>query len=272
MRISINGKPVEFITLHGTEPEFNYGYGVFETIRTYAGVPFQLQAHLERLHDSAAAIDLTIPATDKKIQEWIKPHCTSTSPTPITPNHRRIKIIAAHEHIYILSKPLPTQSQLYATGVSLQLTALERQLPHAKLLSYVPEYLAHHTAQTAGYYDALFMTGTQEIREAAFANFFIVKNNVLITPRHNILQGITRQIVMQLAEPYYEIKQRKVLLDEVMVADEAFITQTTTGILPVVRIDKHIVGTGRPGEITQRVMELFQSYVGNDQPQNNHVK
>lgn len=261
MRISIDGQLVESITFNGNEPEFNYGYGVFETMRTYNGTPFHAEDHLERLHNSAEAIQLTLPADYKKILDWIKPHCTSTSLTPSTPNHRRIKIIAAHEHIYILSEPLPIQSQLYTTGVSLQLTALERQLPHAKLLSYVPEYLAHRTAKTAGYYDALLMTGTQEVREAAFANFFIVKNNAVITPRHNILQGITRKIVMDLASQHYEVIQRKLTLEEIMVADEAFITQTTTGVLPVVTIDKHIVGTGQPGEVTLQIMELFTTYV-----------
>lgn len=253
MRISIDGNAVDAVSFTGGEPEFNYGYGAFETVRTYHGLPFHLSDHLARLRTSAAEIQLHVPAQDKQIQNWVLEHCTTTE-------DRRIKIIAASEHVYILSEPLIINAAGQTAGITLQLTRLERRLPHAKLLNYADEYLAHRMAQDHGYDDALLMTAQQEIREAAFANFFIVKNDVIITPHHHILLGITREIVLRLARQQHAVKERPLSLDEVMLSAEAFITQTTTGILPVTHIDRHVIGSGQPGKVTKQLIQQFTEY------------
>lgn len=261
MPISINGKNVDSITLTGTEPEFTHGYGVFETLRSYYGRPFHIQEHLDRLRQSAADMQLTIAPDDATLTKWITNHCVGVQ-TPT--DDLRLKIIAAVDRIYILSQPLSVDPDIYNIGVSVDLQTVERWQPTVKSLSYYQEYLAHERAAAAGHHDALLMNHNQEITEGAYANFFCVKNDVISTARYSILQGITRNIVISLLEPYYTVEQRKVLLDEVMIADECFLSQTSTGILPVVKIDNHIIGTGKPGPITQQAMTMFEEYVQTD--------
>lgn len=253
MNISINGKFVENISLTGSEPEFGMGYGVFETLRSYNGKAFHVADHLERLHYSAADILLDIKPSDDDLVGWIEDHCTSDHDV-------KIKLIAAKDKIYILSQPLLIDATIYQTGVSMGLQAVDRMQPSVKSISYVKEYVAHETAVKAGHHDALLMNHKQEIHEGAYSNFFSIKDNTIITPRYNILQGITRNIILRLAEPHYQIDQRKIHIDEVMLADECFLTQTTTGIVPLVRIDNHLVKSGKPGKHTKHLMEMFFEY------------
>lgn len=254
MKISINGTLVDNITLSGSEPELNYGYGVFETLRSYNGKPFRVDEHLERLRRSAEHIHLDIEPEDALITRWLHNQCT-------TEYDVRLKILAAVGKIYIFSQPIAIDPKIYTHGVGVNLQSIERWQPTVKSISYSQEYLAHETAVKDGYYDALLMNHVQEITEGAQCNIFSIKNDVIITPRYSILQGITRNVVIELAKPHYTIEERKLTLEETMVADECFLTQTSTGIVPIVNIDKHIVGKGKPGQITTHLMDLFNDYV-----------
>ncbi len=257
MKISINGTIVDHIVLSGNEPELHYGYGAFETLRSYRGKPFKVNEHLERLRRSAEHLQLSIEPDDPTIVRWINNHCT-------TEYDVRLKVIAAVGKIYIFSQPLTIDPEIYGQGVALNLQSLERWEPAVKSISYTQEFLAHEAALRDGYYDALLMNSAQEITEGAQCNIFCIKNDVIITPRYSILQGITRNQIVDLAKPHYAIEERKLTLEETMVADECFLTQTSAGIVPVVAIDKHIVGSGKPGPITKHLMDLFKDYVENN--------
>ncbi len=256
MKISINGKFQDNIVLKGNEPEFNQAYGVFETIRSYKDKPFHLSDHLNRLRASADYIKLNIKPKDKVITEWISKHCELK-------NDLRIKIIAALDKIYILSEPLNINPKIYTKGVSVGLHSLERNMPSVKSLAYLQEYLAHETAVKQKHHDALLINHKQEVTEGAYSNFFYIKDDVIITPRYKVLSGITKRIVLKLAMPYYRIEQRRVHLDEVLRGNECFLTQTSTGILPIVKIDKRKIKSGKPGPITKHLIELFKEYTDN---------
>lgn len=259
MKISINGKFVDHITLHGDEPEFNYAYGVFETLRTYHNKPFALMDHLQRLRRSATSINLPIEPTNDVLTQWVQQHCSKDKGND---TEVRIKMIAAAQRIYIVSQPLIISTQLYHKGVGVSLYTLQRTQPEVKSLARIQEYLAHQQAVERKQHDALLINELKELYECAQGNFFYVKDNVIYTPRTRILAGITRNIVLTLAEPFYHIKQKRIYLDEVLRADECFMTQTTTGVLPVVSIDQRPVHNGKPGEVTKHLMELFGEYTG----------
>ncbi len=254
MTISINGTFVDSIQLTGNEPEFAAGYGVFETLRTYAEKPFELPAHLRRLYSSADDIKLAINSSNEDITQWVEQHCE-------TQVDKKIKIIAAPEKIYVLSEPLAIDEAVYTNGVGVRLYHLERRSPSIKSLSYREEYLANHIAKTEGYHDALLIDEKKEVREGAHSNFFFVRDNVIHTSKHRILQGITRRVTLAIAEPHYQLELNRMFLDTVMLADECFLTQSTYGVVPVTRIDNHTIGNGAPGSITQNVMDLFNDYV-----------
>lgn len=254
MRISLNGKFVPEIRLRGDEPEFNFAYGVFETLRTYHGKPFELAAHLQRLRRSAQAIELNISASNQQLIHWIEEHCS-------TETELRIKLIAAIDHIYILSQPLTLSPTASTKGVAIGLYTLRRHQPAVKSLARIQEYLANAQALQRKQHDALLINERKEVYECAQANFFCVKDDVIYTPHHFILAGITRSVVITLAEQHYTVKQKRLHLDEVLLADECFITQTSSGILPVVKIEARRVGSGKPGMVTKHLMELFAEYV-----------
>jgi branched-chain amino acid aminotransferase len=256
MKLSLNGQLIPQLTLQGDEPEFNYAYGVFETIRTYNGKPFELLGHLQRLRRSAESISLTIPQSNEQLTKWVQAHCASQQ-------EQRIKLIAAPDKIYIISKPLEIDPKIYKRGVSVGLYTLKRSEPSVKSLARIHEYLAWQQAKSRDQHDAILINERKEVYECAQANFYYVKDDVIYTARHGILSGITRNVVLQLANQRYTVQQKRIYLDEVLRADECFLTQTSSGVVPVVKIEERPVGNGKPGMVTKDLMELFSDYVQN---------
>lgn len=254
MRISLNGTVIKNIQLTGHEPEFNFGYGVFETIRSYYGQPFELSAHLRRLRQSARALHLRITPTNTVLTNWVKQHCQANT-------EQRIKLIAAPDHIYILSQPFTIPASLYRSGIAVCTYPSSRTDPTVKSLARIPEYIAHNYAVAHGYHDALLLAQRQTIFEGAYSNIFMIKRGVLYTPDKNILFGVTRGLVLKLAQRHYPVRFRPLTLPQVQSADEFFLTQTSVGIAPVMRVDRHTITSGHVGPITQVLIKRFNDYV-----------
>ena len=99
------------------------------------------------------------------------------------------------------------------------------------------------------------------VTEGTRSNLFIVRDGHLITPKDEILEGITRGVVLQLSDGLLDVTQQPIPYDTLSQADEAFMTSTTKEILPVVKVDNFTIGDGRPGPITLELMERFRAYV-----------
>ena len=99
--------------------------------------------------------------------------------------------------------------------------------------------------------------------EGATCNVFIIKNDKLITPKENILFGTRRWLVLKVAKNNFKIEERKVKTKELFDADEAFITSCNRDILPVTKIDGKLIGDGKVGKNTQRLIKLYKQYVDN---------
>jgi branched-subunit amino acid aminotransferase/4-amino-4-deoxychorismate lyase len=106
-------------------------------------------------------------------------------------------------------------------------------------------------------------TNQGEITECPRNNFFVFRDGSLITPADKILPGITRKVVIQLAAGEFPVEERCLTITELEECQEAFITSTSKEILPVTQIDDQILGSGNVGELTERMMTLFQHYVTN---------
>lgn len=254
MKISVNGKFVRHITLRGDEPEFHYGYGVFETLRTYHEKLFEVPAHLKRLHASAKLFQIPIHQSNVVLTEWLQQHCRVTEET-------RVKLIAAPQHIYILSTALHIPHHLAARGTAVTTYAANRLFSTAKNNNWVQEYLARTNALQHGYFDALLVSRKKRVTEAACGNVFFVKNNILYTPNADILFGVTRTIVLRLAKSVIPIRFATPTLNQLYHSDECFITKSGTGIVPVVRINQKKIGNGKPGPVTKELIRLFDEYV-----------
>src|SRR5229473_3412178 len=219
------------------------GYSVFESMRTYDRRPFHLEEHLLRLYRSAVLIELDIPWSRQYIADVVLPSGKPTLVVLITPLGER-------------------DMEQFARGYWLITTGLQRVSPEAKTANYVAAVRALKEAERRGAADALFVNEQGHVLEGTRSNFFIFRSDTLVTPREGILIGVTRNVVLELARGRFAIEERPILLDELALAGEAFITSSSREITPVVRIDDLMIGDGKPGprtyELEQRFIEMVE--------------
>jgi branched-chain amino acid aminotransferase len=163
--------------------------------------------------------------------------------------------------LLVLITPLPERdTERFAKGYKLITTHFQRVSPEAKTTSYVSAVRALKEAARQGAEDALFVNEQGQVMEATRSNFFIFKGDTLITPRDEVLIGITRNVVLQLARGHFNVEERPILFEELAQADEAFVTASSKEIVPVVQIDGLVIGNGKPGprttELEQRFIEM----------------
>ncbi|NQU77516.1 aminotransferase class IV [Candidatus Falkowbacteria bacterium] len=266
----LNGKiiPLSKAALSPKDLGILRGYGVFDFLRTYNGKPFLLKEHLARFKNSARILNLKIPISQEKleavIKKLIKKNKFKESNTRIVltggPAEDGLTYNPKNTTLYILNWPYhaPPPS-FYTKGVKLITHEYQRQTPRAKVLNYAPAIALQEKKKKASAVETLYTQGS-DLLEAAMSNFFIFKKDTLITPKDNILFGTTRNFTIKIARGHFKIEQKRVLKKELNFATEAFITSTTTDILPVVRIDNKIVASGKVGKNTKFLMSLFKEY------------
>jgi len=231
---------------------FMYGYGVFETLRTYNKKPFKTKEHIDRLYKSAKIINLKIKEKKSDIEKMVNKISKKS-----THKNQRIKIIAIKEGIFLVSIKLTITPDIYK-GVSCKAVKCTRHLPKAKTLSYLDSYLSHTKAEKNGYFEALLVNDNQEILEGAYSNIFWFEKNSLCTPEKNVLEGITRQTIIDISP--YKIKFKTIKLKDLLKKSEIFLTQTTTGIIPITKINNKLLNSGNPGTKTLELMERFSLF------------
>jgi branched-chain amino acid aminotransferase len=241
------------------------GYSVFEALRTYDRRPFHLDLHMTRLFHSARLIDMDIPWSARHIAEIIREVIARN-----TYRHAAIRILVTggDSEDGILPSGIPTLLVLitplkerdmdqFAKGCRLITTKLQRTAPEAKTANYISAVRALKEAARRGAADALFVNERDQVLEATRSNFFIFRGDTLVTPHRGILAGITRNDVLDLARGKFPVEERPILLEELVLADEAFITSSSKEITPVIQIDEHIIGDGKPGQRTYQLEQLF---------------
>jgi len=256
---------------------FLYGEGVYETLRTYGGKPFLFDAHMKRLRRSASMISLEVPGTDDEMMARIRE--TIAAETGIAEAYIRILItrgvgeltynLAATPvpSIIIIVKPFPEPPASHFTdGISLAMVSVRRNHPSAlnpriKSNNLLNNALAMQEALRQGAEEALMLNQQDEVAECSQSNFFLVKDGRVSTPplSAGLLPGITREFVFEVGRDAGIAVEEHVLKPaDVWAADEAFITGTTREITPVVKVDGHPFGDGRPGPVTRRLLAVFR--------------
>ena len=249
------------------------GYGVFDLLRTYGAAPFGLRAHLERLQRSAAQIDLALPWSLDEIEAIVHRTLAQNDPTDVT-----IRIVVTGgassnfitpenrpSLIVMLAPVKPYTAATYAAGASLITVDFARFMPTVKSLNYITAIMAQQRARAAGAIEALYCTTAGAITECTTSNFFVLRGDQLITPEADVLTGVTRAAVLDIAGDLYAVVKRPIRYDELATVDEAFITSTTKEVMPIVRIDDIAIGNGKPGPHTQRLLELFRRRIAQGQ-------
>jgi len=244
------------------------GYGCFDFMRTYNGRVIFIQDHVQRLFRSATQIGIELPLSESELIQLVEetlrrnPPVESnvrilvtggTSPDFITPQGRpRIAIMVAP-----LSQYPPAW---YAEGAKIITVAHTRAIPGAKTIDYIRAIMVLAEARQKGAIEAVYVDPDGFVREGTTSNIFAFIGDRLVTPGMDILNGITRQKVLGLAEGIYSVDIRDLRRRELVHADEVFITSSNRLIVPIARVDDEVIGAGRPGERTQAVMQAFSAF------------
>jgi branched-subunit amino acid aminotransferase/4-amino-4-deoxychorismate lyase len=242
-----------------------YGDGLLETLRCCEGEPFALELHLDRLRTSAAFFGITVPPTDwrraidlllrrSRLQRgdaWLRITLTrGPGPRGLDPPVRPSPTL-----LMTAGKLDPAIAVRQRRGIRLVPVPFRRDpfLAAHKTLNYLPAILAKTCALETGADDALFTQG-RRVLETTSANIFVWRGEELWTPRHGVLPGITRKLVIEAARAdNVVVRQRSITLDDLAAAPEAFVTSSVAGVVPIVAVAGGAIGRGRRGPRTLRV-------------------
>ncbi|MDP3104677.1 MAG: branched-chain-amino-acid transaminase [Candidatus Methanoperedens sp.] len=260
---------------------FLYGDGVFEGIRAYNGRVFRLDGHLDRLYDSAKAIDLKIPLSKEEMTKaiietlkrnglkdaYIRPIVTRGD-GDLGLDPRKCPV----PNVFIITQEWGAMyGDLYEKGLTAVTVGIRRNAPEAlppniKSLNYLNNILAKIEANVKGGDEAIMMDVHGNVSEGSGDNIFVVKNGKIITPPTlNNLRGITRAAAIELAiKDRIPVSETNMGLFDMYTADEVFVTGTAAEIAPVTKVDGRIIGDGKPGQITRKLMAEFKELTGKE--------
>lgn len=250
---------------------FTRAYAVFDFLRTYSGKPFYLKEHLNRLLNSAKIIGLkhqyNLKFLEKIVLKTFKKSKLKDASIKIylTGGESKDFLTLSKANLVIIVTPIKNLSEdLYQKGGKLITKTCERILPQAKTTVYTEGLKYLQEAKKRGAIEVLLIGPDKKILECATSNIFVVLNKKLVTPKNNILLGVTRKVVINLAKKVkISVIERDIYLKEIRNADEVFITATNKEILPIAEIDNYKISNKRIGEITKKLREEFKKFVNN---------
>jgi len=257
-----------------------YGDGVFEGIRAYDNVVFKLKEHIERLYESAHSIMIQIPITQKQMIEAV---VNTLKKNKLKDSYIRLIVTRGvgdlgldprkcpKAAVIIITEPMITlhSEKKKEKGITAMVTWVKRDpvdstSHEVKSLNYLNSILAKIESNVAGVDEAICLDKTGFVCEGVAENIFIVKDGEVITPPTSTgaLRGITRNAIMKLAGRLgCPVIERNVTPYELFTADEVFLTGTAAEITPVREVNKRIIGDGKLGPITKKLLSEFNKMV-----------
>ena len=259
-----------------------YGDGIFEGIRAYNRCVFKLREHLDRLFESAHSIMLTIPMTKKELENAIIKTLKTNKLSDayirlvvtrgvgdlgLDPNKCKVATI-----FIIADKIKLYPEEFYRKGLTIVTATTMRNLPETlnpsiKSLNYLNNIMAKIEACNAGCVEAIMLNKDGYVLECTGDNIFIVKRGKLITPPTYLgaLEGITRNTIIECAKKFKIACDEHILTrHDLFNADEIFLTGTAAEVAPVVEVDKRTIGSGKPGEISLKLLKAFRTIATKD--------
>ncbi len=254
-----------------------YGDGIFEGIRAYHGRVFKLKEHIDRLFYSAKAILLKVPMSPAQIARAVIEACRENK---IRDGYIRLVVTRGMGTLGLNPKSCKRPSVIiiadkiqlyppvvYQRGLDIITVPTTRNLhsalnPAIKSLNYLNNILAKIEANNGGCEEAVMLNAEGFVAECTGDNLFIVKNGALLTPplSAGALYGITRRTVIELAEESgLKVSEPNLTRYDLFSADECFLTGTGAEIVPVVKIDGRVIGTGKPGRVTRRLEDEYHA-------------
>ncbi len=256
-----------------------YGDGIFEGIRIYGGNVYRLDDHLERFEMSARAIMLTLPLTRAQLAEAV---CETCRRNNLNDGYIRLVVTrgvgdlglapwsCANPTTFVIASKITLYPQeYYDNGLAIVTVPTRRIAPDAlpptvKSLNYLNNILAKIEAKQAGALEAIMLNAQGYVAECTADNVFVVQKGEIITPAASAgaLKGITRATVFDIAKELgIPMREADLTRYDVWCADECFLTGTGAEVIPVVKLDGRVIGAGKPGPVTARVLGSFRKRV-----------
>ncbi len=253
-----------------------YGDGVFEGIRFYNRRVFRLEEHIRRLFDSARAIVLEIPWTPEEVTRFV---VETVAANGLDDGYVRLVVtrgtgtmglspyLCKRASMFIIASTISLYpAEHYENGLSVITSATRRPtpgalMPQVKSLNYLNNVMAKVEAVQAGALEAVMLNEQGYVAECTGDNIFILRDGVLHTPQvsDGALDGITRRVILELADQLGIPKvERSLTRYDLFVADEFFLTGTAAEVIPVVSLDRRVIGDGTPGPLTKRFIAAFK--------------
>jgi branched-chain amino acid aminotransferase len=259
---------------------FLYGEGVYETLRTYSGQPFLFDRHMRRLRQSASMLALTVPPPNEEIDRRFRETMQAAGlGTAGKEAYLRILVTrgigeltydpsaCGEPSIVIIAKAhVDPPAEAFERGVTVALVDIVRNHPGSvnpiiKSNNLLNNALAMQEAFKRGAFEGVMRNYRGELAECTTSNFFVVKDGVALTPPLDagLLAGITREFLFEVGEGVgIPIREQTLHDADLFGADEAFLTSTTRELVPVVRVDERTIGNGRPGPVTNALLQAFR--------------
>lgn len=259
-----------------------YGDGVFEGMRIVYGGVFRLDRHLERLEHGARVLDLALPESRARLREIVLETARAFGE-----EEAYVRLLVTRGEGAMGVDPsscetprivcMVTQLSLYpdaklASGIDLVTSSWRRPSPdvldpRVKSLNYLNNAMAKHEARRAGADEALLLNAAGHVAEAAVANVFALREDVLLTPPgvDGALEGITRASVMEIAQALgREVEERTLSRFDLLAASEVFLTGSgAAGLVPVRSLDGREIGEGRPGPVYAKLRDTLRDAARN---------
>lgn len=243
------------------------GYAVFDYARVYKGKLFHMRDHLARLRRSAAALHLAVPYTDDEIVDIAH---TLVARLGLDNQGLRMIVTGGPAHtpdlfekprLVMIAEELPEYpADAYQKGVKLLTCEFQRELPHVKTTNYVTAFRLAPLKKEKGAFELLY-TWRGKVLECARDSFFVVRGDGLVAPKEDVLESITRKVVVEIVKGRFRMEERDMLVEELGQVDEAFLASTSKQVVPVVQVDERRIGSGAVGPVTRTIMGLFDDYI-----------
>ena len=239
------------------------GYGIFDYLRVVDNKPLFVEDHLDRLYQSAAIMHMEVPQSKESILKIVL-ELVAKNDMP----YSGLKLIVSggdssdgysleNPRLTIIQQPLPVPSNSFSVNPFILMSHLfQRQLPQVKTTDYLMAIYLQPKLKAFGGHDILY-TNDGMLRECPRSNFFLIsEQGNIVTPKDDILKGITRKNILASArENGIEVEERPIALEEIKTAKGAFIASSTKRIIPISKIDESVIATDSP--ILEKVFNLL---------------
>jgi len=250
------------------------GYGVFDYMRTYYGVPFQINDYISRFENSVKGMKLNLSLKKAQII-FIINYLLKKNNASVKKNFG-IRLLltggysldaylpAVEPNLFILIEDLPEYPSWWSEkGIKLMLHEHHREMPRVKTTNYLTAIRLAEERRKAKAQDTLYCSDGK-ILETTRNNFFLFHGDTLVTAKDDILQGITRKVIATISMKKFKLEIRDVLKEELNGCSESFITGTTRGVTPVVQINNIKIGNRKVGKNTKELIKMFNEVVNKE--------